>query len=301
MTRYPQLSLANDAGHEIVRDGVVVAFYVREPHRRISQLIPGVLSAYRNYIGPKSLEWYIDEEGELAPLSATEYDRIVGELERAASPNYNLRLSDSLYEADRFRFAYAGFDVGGPAFQRWPNAASYLELWFPTDFFVQSGAEAFRQFATGIAASLPFASGYASLAFNAVSGPGEREAWEFIHARCFEYPGLDIHAPDRTSLEIGTRIRGAWWLNFFGPSLLEACGGATRFGPLRHYPDIRIEEMDEGKLLVTAGSEPAAGDVLSPIPEGLRALAQLMRPFVLHPSFSLPGLRNGETERWISR
>ncbi|MFY0573308.1 type VI immunity family protein [Cystobacter fuscus] len=178
------------------------------------------------------------------------------------------------------------------------QAVSALSFWLPMEYLEEQGPSRVRDMAVAMARELPINSGYVSLSFNYLFR--YREVVRAVHENCFRYPGLDVHDLSDASMKLGTRVRGAYWLNFYGQPLLGQLGGAEHLRQQLDSPQVSVEELGEEKVLVALGAEPTTGEVkqqseLHPY----RTLARVLEPF-LHQqqpdwfSFSLEQLRQWE-------
>jgi hypothetical protein len=92
---------------------------------------------------------------------------------------------------------------------------------------------------------------------------------------------MDVHDLSHTSMEIGTKVRGAYWLNFYGQPLLEQFGGKAALRQRLDLPEVTIEELGGEKLMVALGEWPEIGDTEQKGEMGpYRALAHVLEPYL---------------------
>ena len=142
-----------------------------------------------------------------------------------------------------------------------------------------------RALALDLAAGLPFTSGHAGLSFiypEAVLGMSEQ-----LHEDAFRYPGLDMPASS-ISRDIGSRVKGAYWLTFLGQPVLGELGGVAGLRARLHSPGTLVQELEGDQAVVTLGDWPEAGDLQAG--RTLLAYSELAR--VLEP------WRYVNSERW---
>jgi len=296
---HPRIRVKED-GRLIVRDGLLLCFYLHESHRRLGPTVGALLRAYQRFVGPDTLTAFFNEEGDPARLTGRGWTRIFAELsDSSEGHSYNLSLNDSLTEVGAFSFEYFGADLDLLSF-KWPGAASYVSLCFPTEFLPEVGAARFEAFALDLAGSLPFTSGYGSLAFNYSKGRDEYDAFRHISNYCFGLPGMDVHHARSTCFDIDAKVRGAYWLNFLGGPVLHQLGGLVSLRRRLASPSINVSPLAGDRAMITLGAQPNAGDPesgddLSPY----RLLAETLKDN-LHVGY-LPAFAPEDAARWSRR
>ena len=162
-----------------------------------------------------------------------------------------------------------------------PGVVSHLAFWLPLDWLEMPGASHVQDLVRAVARELPLDSGYVSPAFHTFANT--REALRFIAAHCLDFPGLDIPQVD-VSRTLGTRVLGPYWLNVYGPSVLESLGGRERLRAQLAHPCISVEELDADKLLVSLGPRPEVSAADSPSGfQSYRHLARVLGPLLHEP------------------
>jgi hypothetical protein len=307
-TPYPRIRRYSKEGNLELREGLILCFFMRHSHDELSAAVTRALDLYLDAVGPEKLGWYVDMqpeydpdeyngvEPEMRPLDSTWWARAREELRDP--DNCFLQLEEHCTQVGGFHFEYYGRHRDTLDLAREPDITSAVSFWLPTEYLEEQGAARVKQLAVAMARELPLNSGYVSPAFNYLVR--FREVVQAVHEHCFRYPGLDVHDLSEAAMEIGTRVRGAYWLNFYGPPVLERLGGAEGLREQLRSPDVSIEELGGGKVLVSLGEQPETGDVerkseMRPY----RALARVLEPF-LHQqkpdwfSFSPEELRHWE-------
>jgi hypothetical protein len=300
--RYPRIRLHDDNGLLDLREGLILCFFMRRPHDDISRAVTRALDLYLDAVGHEKLGWYVDMGGDLAPeeykgwagavrpLDGGLWEKVRDELSARAS--CILQMEEHENQVGGFRFEYHGRpreDLDLPGF------VSAVSFWLPTEYLENHGPEHVKELAVALAREIPLDSGYASLAFNYLLE--SKPVMQFIQEQCFRYPGMDVHHLSTTSMYLGERVRGAYWLNFYGQPLLEQLGGVGGLRARLTLPEVSIEELSEQKVLVSLGKWPEAGDVeqtreMKPY----RALARVLEPYL----YEEPGSRD-ITRRWQRR
>jgi len=148
--------------------------------------------------------------------------------------------------------------------------------------------------AVAIARELPFSTGYASLAFNALTDM--RGVGEALHALAFRYPGMDMLDMGIT-LRLGTRPKGAYWLNFYGQPLLGELGGVAGLRERLSLPEVSVQELEGDKVLVALGGWPEVEGEMRPY----RELARVLEPHLYQETVRWPGFPPEEMRRWERR
>ncbi|OJH34426.1 type VI immunity family protein [Cystobacter ferrugineus] len=304
---YPRIRQYDNDGHLDLREGLVLCFFMRRPHNEISQAVMRALDIYLNAVGPEKLGWTLEPESDddpyeegvetvMRPLDSAQWASVRDKIRDPIS--CLLQLEEHENQVGGFHVEYHGIQRTTLELPTWSQAASALSFWLPTEYLEEKGPSQVRDMAVAMARELPINSGYVSLAFNYLFR--FRDVVRAVHENCFRYPGLDVHDLSDASMELGTRVRGAYWLNFYGQPLLGQLGGAEGLRQQLDSPQVSVEELGEGKVLVALGKEPTIGEVeqkgeLHPY----RALARVLEPF-LHQqkpdwfSFSLEQLRHWE-------
>jgi hypothetical protein len=278
----PVIRLHNDySGELMVRDGVVLCFFMRRSYREIAPAVWRALQAYRRAIPPESLNWYGSPDGDTLPLDDTGWEHIRWTmLERPWGIACHVSLAETPGGIGGYFFDYDGRQLDDPLFSRDEDATSAMALTFPTEYLLEHGPAHLRALALEIGRELPFSFGYASLA--CVSHPG---AWfscgEDLDGLRERYLGLDIYLLSETGRRIGTRARGAYWLTFLGQPLLGQLGGVEALRQQLPFPEVSFQPLEGERLLLTLDEWPDAIDTQkgAEVPQ-YRALARLLKPFL---------------------
>jgi len=245
---YPEIrlySLYYGEKYLTIRESVSICFYMRRPHRDVVEAVMHSLEVYRRAVGPQTLAWYADYEGDWQELNEQGWEftrqRMLSphraKIDLLASPEHNVG----------YEFSYLGRELDWDFYADQPGATSAVAFWLPTEFMKEHGPARVRELALELAEGLPFNSGHAGLAFHVrmdVVGLAEH-----IRERCFRYPGLDIPDLHSVSGEIGTHVKGASWMTFLGPPVLAELGGAVGLRERLRSPGSSVQALGEERAV----------------------------------------------------
>jgi hypothetical protein len=295
---YPRIRIQTESGYIRVREGLNLTFYMRPPHQEIAQSIQRSLDVFLRYTGPTSLGLYASEDGEWRELNDAGWNLIRRELREEEGPLVNLH--EASETGSRYAFIYYGKSPDFAARMNEPDAMCEATFWLPTEFLEEQGPGRVRELAIELVSLLPLCSGYCGLSFNGeldMVGVSQQVARYWLR-----YPGIDVPSPYGHSWDIGTRLRGPHWMNFFGQPVLEALGEAKGLRAQLHSPGTTVQELEGDRVLVTLGEWPEAGDTeRGDLLPAYRELARLLEPWLYHER--MPKLRRpeAETRRWVRR
>lgn len=276
---YPRIRVSSERGTLLIRESLSLCFYMRRPHMEVAPAVLRSLEAYLRAVGQQALSLYVDEEGEWQELDDAGWERTRRELldDRLA----RTVLKDRASNGNRFGFEYYGQRLDAPAPTAETGATCAACFWLPTEYLEAHGPERVRELALELAAPLPFSSGHAGLSFHAETDllgvTRELRKW------CFRYPGLDLPDMEHLAMELGPGVRGPSWLNFLGPPVLDALGGAAGLRARLHREGTTVQELEGDRAVVTLGAWPEAGGT-----EGdqelasYRELARVLEPWLYH-------------------
>ncbi|QRK13859.1 DUF3396 domain-containing protein [Archangium violaceum] len=275
---------------------------MRRPHEELSAAVTRALDLYLDAAGHEKPGWYVDMGGDhdpeeykgwaggMLPLDERLWAKVRDELNSRHS--CILRLEEHENQVGGFHFEYHGrpredLDL--------PDFVSAVSFWLPTEYLEQQGPDRVKALAVALARELPLTSGYASLAFNSLLE--SKPVMQFIREHCFLHPGMDVHHIGTTSTNLGDRVRGAYWLNFYGQPLVDRIGGEVGLRKWLTLPEVSTEELGAQKVLVSLGKWPESGDVdqkreMKPY----RALARVLEPYL----YEEPGTQDA-VRRWQRR
>jgi len=299
----PDIRATNKHGQLIVADGFVANFFIPSSHREIAYNVVEVLKMYRELVGDAALRWYVDPEGDFVALTNDAYQRILDELRDIQTwEHYRIELEDSTQDVSGFRFCYLGHNLHAQIFTKWPDIVSVLSCWFPTEYGRTIGTKSIRDFVIAVANQLPIGFGYGSLAFNYATGTGERDAFSAIKRLCFRYPGIDVHEVACTTMDIGWRARGAYWVTVLGTELLLRLGGKDIVLERLHEMGVGTQQLGDDKIVITLGDFPKPGDTNRRmfLPE-YRELAKILEDVTHIEQVAFSGFSPDDQERWARR
>jgi hypothetical protein len=277
----------------LIRECVSITLYVRRAHKDISRAVMHALDVYRRAVGPRALGLYGDDEGDWQELDDKGWEFI---RQRFLDPlGARVELTGASDDLSGYEFVYYGRrdeDIN----RGW---ASLVTFFLPTEYLEEQGPGRIRELALELAAGLPFTSGHAGLSFlfpEALLGVTTP-----IRDDAFRYPGLDM--PDSyVSLDIGKRVKGAYWLTFLGQPLLGALGSAAGLRTRLHSPGTTVQEMEGERAVVTLGEGPDAGDMEQgrSLP-AYREFARVLEPCLYEFSSGWDGFTREDMRRWERR
>jgi hypothetical protein len=298
----PIIRLRNRSGDLVVRDGVVICFFMRRPHGEIAPEVWRALQAYRRAIPPQALGWYGSPDGDTLPLDDKGWEHIREKiLERVWGDAWTVDLEEGYDDAGGYNFEYRGWRLDAPAFSHDENSSCGLTFSFPTEYLLEHGPAHLRALALELGRELPFTFGYASLAFVSPRGNWHSARHELLDPLS-RYLGMDLYYLDDTSMSIGTRARGAYWLTFLGQPLLGQLGGTGALRDKLRFPEVTFEPMEGERLLVTLSEWPEAIDTEKKVYLAqYRELARLLEPYLYEERSGWISLDKDPLRRWLRR
>jgi len=285
----------HEAGQYLaIRECVGITFYLQSPHQDIAHAVFHALEVYRSAVGPQTLGWYVNNEGEWQELDGKSWDSIREQMLHPSGAN--IQLTGAAEDLTGYEFIYQGepFDPSSR-----PDRANMVSFFLPTEYLEAHGPEHVRTLALDLAARLPFNSGHAGLSFlypEALLGMTRH-----LHDACFRYPGLDVF-DTYIALSIGTRVKGISWLTFLGQPVLDQLGGAASLRTRLYSPDVTVQEMESERVVVTLGLWPEAGDTQQgrTLP-AYRELAHILSPWLCQFPYRWDGFSHEDMRRWERR
>ncbi|HYO55986.1 type VI immunity family protein [Archangium sp.] len=283
----------------MAREGLSICFYMHRSHVEIAQAVIRSLETYLRAVGPQALGWYVDDEGDWQELDTTGWAHIWSELRERSG--LIVELSDTPSGASQYEFEYYGKSLDSPLFVNNPNEVCAVSFWLPSEYLEKHGPAHVRELALELAAPLPFNSGHASLAINALMQllgvSAKLRPW------CFRYPGLNVQSMEEIARNIGTRVpAGAHWLTFLGQPVLGELGSAAGLRARLSHPDITVQEMEGERAIVTLGKWPEAGDTEQRRDLPLhRELARVLEPWSYHERYRWHEFSVEDMRRWVRR
>jgi hypothetical protein len=294
--RYPRIRRYSSYYNEryiLVRECVSITLYVHQPHAEIAQAVMHALDVYRRAVLPQALSLYMDDEGDWRDLDDKGWEFFQ---QQFLDPRgVRLVLAG---EPDEF-FAYEFGYYGRASEDIKEGKASLVTFFLPTEYLEEHGPGRVRELALELAAGLPFTSGHAGMSF--IYPEAALGMTESIHDEAFRYPGLDMRASD-VSWDIGTRVKGAYWLTFLGQPVLGELGGVAGLRARLHSPGTTVQELERDRAVVTLGAWPEAGDTEQghTLP-AYRELARVLEPWLYQFPTRWGGFTREDMRRWERR
>lgn len=282
-----------------IRESVNISFYMRRPHKEVVQEVMRSLEIYRHAVGAEKLAWYPDREGDWQELDdeGWEFNR----WKMLHPQGATILLDETPNSVTGYMFTYRGWPLDALPFNRDPGVVCVVAFWLPTEFLEAHGPGRVRELALELGSRLPFTSGHAGLSFQF---PEQVAGYtESIRELCFRYPGMDMPMANSLHLDLGLRLRGAYWLTFLGQPVLGRLGGAAGLRARLHSPGTTVQELEAERAVVTLGEWPEAGDLEQgrTLPE-YRELAQILKPWRYRlRKRSWGGFTEEEIRRWDRR
>ncbi len=289
--RYPHLRLErviDGVRLPCVQTSLSICFYMRRPHQEVAPGVMRALDFYRKAISPHSLAWYPDMEGDWRELDATGWELNHWKLLHPRGATLWLRATPDL--TTDYELRYYGRE-----------GSCAVAFWLPTGYLEAQGPERVRELALELGAELPFNSGHAGLSF--YCHESMLGVTDLLRDLSFRYPGIDIPNLESLPMDLGTRVKGAYWLTFLAAPVLNALGGATALRTRLQSPSTQVEELSGDRALVRLGEWPEAGDLKRghTLPAYCE-LARVLEPWLYRaPHSPWSGFTEEDTHRWERR
>lgn len=301
IARYPKIRLYRTCDGErylCIRESVSINLYMRCSHSEVIQAVLHALDVYRHAVGEAALGWYVTQEGDWAPLDKAGWALIRQQLLDPRGANVELRERPDAVTG--YQFTYHGWQLDDLPFPRDRGVVCAVTFWLPTEYLETHGPERVRKLALELAAGLPFNSGHAGLSFDFSEdtvGLGKP-----VRELCFRYPGLDIPARERLPLTLGTQLKGAHWLTFLGPPVLDALGNVSGLGQRLTSASTTVQALEGGRAVVSLGEWPEAGDTeQDQVLPAYRELARVLEPWFHKFPGTWSGFSPEDVRRWERR
>jgi hypothetical protein len=289
----------------LIRDLVRIIFFVPRDHFDIASGVSHALDSYLRAVEghPGALARYTCSHWEPSRLDDRGWELIRETLKPAERRYFEDYTPDEAFYpekdgADPYFRIYAEDDSGYsfsyhariPSREPPPHSVSVLRVTLPTEFLQERGAGFVRELALDMAPRLPFASGHAGLALDVAYDRFDRI--DTLRPLVSQHPGFDIRDASIHD-HMGTRVDGVHWLNFLGPPVLAALGGAAGLRAKLLSPSTTVRDLEGERVLVSLGSEPEAGDMAQgrTLP-AYRELARVLEPWLEPFAWGFLGRQN---------
>ena len=303
---------ADDLDEPILRDGVVVCFFLNQTIPKQSEAAQVVFDEWLLKVPEKLLldgGWY-DTGGEDRWVKKGSINRLRNSItsKKSQTGTSFATLGVSPYSAPDYQFEMQLEDHSNPSVHFGETKTSYIEMRFPTQFVeTENLCDELVDWVKFIAKKLDYTSAYASIALQGSNTDrGDVYRCKHIPELAFRYPGLDIHDNSSSCLSILGKSRGARWLTLLGSSLVETLEGEAKLKE-ELDPDIDVIKAGDG-LMLRASPCPELGDMnREGVPKTLRSIAHAIEPVTyFHSSIGFyltcdPDKRDAEGYRWERR
>ncbi|ATB33744.1 type VI immunity family protein [Melittangium boletus] len=282
----------------LLRERVTLTFYMRRAHTRVVHEVIQALEIYIQAVGAHVLGGYFDADGEWKELDARGWSDVRRKLlsPRGAS----IELAGAPDDLTGYEWIYQGRLFDEPRSADDSDESCVVTFSMPTEYLEGQGPERVRELASRLAVILPFDSGHGGISLQ-MPGWTQRNA-PTIRDSLFLHPGLDIPEPV-LAWSLGTKLKGAYWLTFLGPTVLKGLGGAEGLRERLRSPGTTVETLHDARAVVTLGRWPEAGDLMrgDTLP-AYRELARVLEPWLYFEQRCPWGnLTLDETRRWQRR
>jgi hypothetical protein len=294
----PIVVLAPNTQQVMLREGFLAAFFLPTPVDKVVAPLAAAFDAYLSMIPEDVLRWESigANSEEWKPISKTAIKRCHAQLSLPAAKKRPMTSFDLLSGSEAGEAPEYGVTVIGDTDG---DDLTLFQVYFPASAIGDADAIAAR--VRTLAELLPYESGYASPAL--LAGPAfENDAMREARPLAVRYPGYDVSVNRIARFDVHGLVRNAFWLNFFGPSLLKPLGGSKAFSAALPS-SITSQTVGKG-LMVRAGSSPEIGDsgkkLATPI---LRELGKIIKPVLKIDQGELVGVNfaDDDTDAWFQK
>lgn len=291
-----------ETGRVYLREAITVAFFFPPPLAAVVKGLRGVFELYLGRIPPNALTWASvgAASEEWKPVAKSTIARCLGQLDKEAASKRRLssfQLTDGEVGGDA-----PGFSIeitGSPIEEGRPDQLGLLQMTFPMETADDKTSESLVEFCKQVASLISYVSGYVApgLQWAEINSSLAADESKSIAIR---HPGYDVQNNDATRLRLGKRSRGAYWLTFLGPELVETLGGSEQVR--KALPkSIEVEPAGAG-VMIRAGALPELGDVNKGIGVPLlRTVAKVIEPVTLFGDRALLGQFTNFDEDYFKR
>ncbi|WP_257458313.1 DUF3396 domain-containing protein [Archangium lipolyticum] len=259
----------------LAREVIRLCFYLPHDHPDIASGVSLALDSYMRAVDEASEminEAFVDDD-EGGPLSAERWN----EVRQRLRPERHWRFADDYSEAyaqrvEKRRYEtqifLGGEEGNGYSFcyrARIPwrspelTQVSVLTATLPTEYLEAHGPTSVAGLAHALASQLRFATGHAGLSLQ-LHWPSHSTD-DALRAAAFRHPGFDLRPTWQWEEDVGLHVDGVHWLNFFAPPVLEKLGGVRGLEERLRSPGVTVQELVDGRVVVTLGEWPEAGDL----------------------------------------
>ncbi|MCU0636586.1 MAG: DUF3396 domain-containing protein [Gemmatimonadaceae bacterium] len=278
----------------IVRPGLGLALYYREPAQRLVSTVRALLDQYFAIIPAGVITQRCGNAwGKFTPAALTrDLNRLAAHDDEYV--NIELGSGDVLESEGPYGWHLNGGNLGlDEADPTWPDNTNMVIAEFPLEDLDRIGADALEEWVVSQVELAPVESAQFGYSFNQLQRSYTSEADDFVEARALRWQGLDILEPD-LAREARGHLPNVNWLTVLGDALVAQVGGASALRAA--LPSAIRARTIRGGLLLRCAALPPVGDMNRDAAdlEPLRAVAAATR--ALRPQPIRTFYRN-----WVNR
>lgn len=297
-----RLSMSDESGTVVLRDGLVVTFFVPESHRVVAPVVRALIDRYRSMPGVPAHWWGLDDEGIPCPFDPSHVSEFLDRKLLGTAEECDLWLADKGSGAADFQVRYHGLDLPRRRGEGWPRATSGVSFTFPSDYGEESGILGIFGFANELTHELPFTFGLVSPAFLLAEGAQESVAFACARALSRRYVCLEIPSLLIDCFECGAAAKNIYWGSYFGGALLAGLGGERGARSAFSGFGAKFELLRPEKVSVYLGPLPTAGDVnRREDTSRYRRAFDVIRAFLPDRVLTCSGFKDDEFDAWLHR
>ncbi|NOK17636.1 type VI immunity family protein [Corallococcus carmarthensis] len=282
----------------LVREGISIAFYMRQPHELMASAVWRALERYRQAISPRQPGWYVDYSGDWQPLDS-EGEAVIRK--RLLATSALVELIERPDSVTGIAFKYQGRSKAAAGFEKEEQESTCaLEFRLPIEFLAERGPEWIRSLAIDLGHELPWNSGHAGLSLELGTWP--KTLTPRLHEVTRRHPGFDLNRLNKLALYLGTKLRPPAWLTFLGPPVLNELGGVEGLRSQLRSPSTQVESLSPDRALVSLGPVPEAGDMdAGDTLPAYRELARVLEPWLYAHKGEWGFFTEAEVRQWERR
>ncbi|MCA9491213.1 MAG: DUF3396 domain-containing protein [Myxococcales bacterium] len=285
----------------LVKEGLTLVVFFRGSIANHVHVVARAFEAWKDAVPGDALRWAMvgASASEIKKVTARTNGSIQGQLDPGKAAERDMStfvLQGPEEENPQYRFEMVG--DGEPE-----EECNFVEVWWPHSDDAPADLESAVALADLLVEGTVAFHAYLSRALQWDSDSRMLAAGEVIPAIALRHPGYDVANNDATRFHIGDRVRGAYWVTYVGPPLLETLGDVAS---IRAELGDTVEVTQVGQALrFRTTPSPQVGDVdANTTLEGEASVARLLEPVTFHGDRGLESLfedDESKQERWEQR